>query len=77
MMQEIWQTTLKMLQAPKARGFMLTEKYPRRESNSDLIFRRDLFYPLNYEGSFETAKLILFCVIRCAKQEKKQIIIIL
>ena len=24
--------------------------YPDRESNSDLIFRRDLFYPLNYQG---------------------------
>ena len=29
MMQEIWQTTLKMLQTLKARGFMHTEKYPR------------------------------------------------
>ena len=24
--------------------------YLHRESNSDLIFRRDLFYPLNYRG---------------------------
>ena len=24
--------------------------YPDRESNSDLLFRRELFYPLNYQG---------------------------
>ncbi len=26
--------------------------YPRRESNSDLRFRKPLFYPLNYKGNF-------------------------
>ena len=26
--------------------------YPRRESNSDLRFRKPLFYPLNYKGLF-------------------------
>ena len=29
-------------------------RYPDRESNSDLIFRRDLFYPLNYQGNNKT-----------------------
>lgn len=24
--------------------------YPDRESNSELIFRRDLLYPFNYQG---------------------------
>ena len=26
--------------------------YPRRESNSNLRFRKPLFYPLNYKGLF-------------------------
>lgn len=26
--------------------------YPRRESNSNLRFRKPLFYPLNYKGNF-------------------------
>ncbi len=25
--------------------------YPDRESNSNLLFRRELFYPLNYQGN--------------------------
>ena len=29
--------------------------YPDRESNSDLLFRRELFYPLNYQGNLFTA----------------------
>ena len=36
--------------------------YPDRESNSDLLFRRELFYPLNYQDAhtycFSGAKLI-------------------
>ena len=28
--------------------------WSHRESNSDLIFRRDLFYPLNYETPLHT-----------------------
>ena len=28
----------------------LSSLYPRLESNQHLILRRDLFYPLNYEG---------------------------
>lgn len=27
------------------------QEYPDRESNSDLLFRRELFYPLNYQGN--------------------------
>lgn len=27
------------------------QAYPDRESNSDLLFRRELFYPLNYQGN--------------------------
>ncbi len=27
-------------------------QYPRRESNSNLRFRKPLFYPLNYKGLF-------------------------
>ena len=29
-------------------------KYLRPESNWDLLFRRESFYPLNYKGAFET-----------------------
>ena len=35
--------------------------YLHRESNSDLIFRRDLFYPLNYRGVFRKI-VFLFCL---------------
>ncbi len=30
-------------------GYQRKGLWSHRESNSDLIFRRDLFYPLNYE----------------------------
>ena len=30
---------------------MAKRLYPDRESNSDLLFRRELFYPLNYQGN--------------------------
>ena len=34
--------------------------YLRRESNPNLIFRRDLFYPLNYKGVACATKLQYF-----------------
>lgn len=34
----------------KIKGDILWAVYPDRESNSDLLFRRELFYPLNYQG---------------------------
>ena len=40
------------------------ELWSHRESNSDLIFRRDLFYPLNYETN-PAAKVI--CLRRKTK----------
>lgn len=33
----------------------LIAPYPDRESNSDLLFRRELFYPLNYQGNLKFA----------------------
>ena len=40
--------------------------YPRRESNSDLKFRKLPFYPLNYKGkqdfTYSAAKIVLFYV---------------
>ena len=38
---------------------MMNDQYPDRESNSDLIFRRDLFYPLNYQGNHKEQKQLL------------------
>lgn len=34
--------------------------YLRRESNPDLIFRRDLFYPFNYRGLFGGHKVTAY-----------------
>lgn len=31
-------------------NLLATKKYPRRESNPDLRFRKPSFYPLNYGG---------------------------
>lgn len=36
-------------------------KWSHRESNSDLIFRRDLFYPLNYETPATTISRLCEC----------------
>ena len=41
-------------------------KYPDRESNSDLLFRRELFYPLNYQGN------TFFSLQRYSKSAEKQ-----
>ena len=35
-------------------------RYPDRESNSELSFRRALLYPFNYQGHISAAKLQLF-----------------
>lgn len=36
--------------------------YPRRESNPKLRNRNPLFYPLNYRGLIDIAKLMIFSV---------------
>ena len=46
---------------------MLLLAYLGRESNPNLIFRRDLFYPLNYQGLLKRNVLMrisLFCTAK-------------
>ena len=43
--------------------------YPDRESNSDLLFRRELFYPLNYQSPKKSNAFMSRITMVCSQHE--------
>ena len=48
---------------------LLQQAYSDRESNSDLLFRRELFYPLNYQSPKKSNAFMSRITMVCSQHE--------